>query len=82
MLDNRDLANQFMKTSSAQQTIVIIIGVALFWLCVPAFIINQTAGSSVLMLATSVFCFGLVYDIKLILDQQVPFEIAFLSARA
>ena len=71
MIDNPELARAFVKTSSAQQTLVLMVGVTMFYVCVPAFFINPTAGSAVLLMATSIFCLGLIYDVKLILDQQV-----------
>lgn len=71
MMDNPDMARSFMKSSGAQQTVLILVGIALFLACVPAFIIDPTAGSAMMFCATAVFCFGLVYDVKLILDQQV-----------
>lgn len=79
-LDNPEVARAFFATSSAQQTLVIIVGIFLFYMCIPAYIINPTAGSAVLLVATSIFCVGLVFDVKLILDQQVG-SVVLLEAK-
>lgn len=74
MLENRELARAFVKTSSAQQTLVLLAGVMAFWTAIPCFFISGTVGSAALLFATSIFCVGLVYDVRLINDQQVSLQ--------
>lgn len=74
--ENPDLAGTFVKKSEAQQSLLLLLGLALFWVGGPFYIINIEVFATFMLLGTLTFFLGLVFDVKLIQNQREAAEAA------